>query len=359
MSARRSRAVEPALPRAIAAVKRSIGEICGAAVLHVRQAGRVIEEAAFGELFPYGEPVGTDAVFDLASVTKIFAGTALLALFDRRRLSLDDPIVEYLAEFAGPDERRARVTFRQLLTHTSGLPAHVNFRDALGAQVVITRVCVTPLQAAPGAEIIYSDLGFMLVGEAVSRLSGEPLESAIAHLVCEPIGAKATYRSPGASLEKVVCTENDAWRGRLLRGEVHDENCWAMGGIAGHAGLFGTAADVSILGEMYREGGSVADVRVLSGPTAKEATREQVKGSDERRGLAWALRASDQHSSGTLFSSEAYGHTGYTGTSIWVDPRRALTVVLLTNRVLYSRDPEPIRGLRAAVHDAVIEDLER
>jgi serine-type D-Ala-D-Ala carboxypeptidase len=359
MSLRRSRVPESLLPHARSLVRHSIGEICGGAVLHVRKAGNLVEEAAFGELFPYGLPVETGSIFDLASVTKVFAATALLALFDGRRLSLEDPIVGLLPEFAGPDERRARVTFRQLLTHTSGLPAHVNFRDELGAKAVIARVCATPLQTAPGSEIIYSDLGFMLVGEAVSRLRDESLETAIARLVCEPIGAKAAYRPAGDALEKVVCTENDRWRGRLLRGEVHDENCWAMGGVAGHAGLFGTAADVALVGEMYRQGGAIGDARVLSRATAQEAVREHAAGHDERRGLGWALRASDQHSSGTRFSHDSYGHTGYTGTSVWIDPQRALTVVLLTNRVLYSRDPEPIRGLRAAVHDAVVEDLEK
>ncbi len=358
MSLRRPNLAPSSLPRATQIVKRSVGEICGAAVLHVRQEGNVVAEAAFGELYPHGEPVTIDSIFDLASVTKVFAGTGLLALFDRRRLSLDDPIVARLPEFSGLDDRRARVTYRHLLTHTSGLPAHVNFRDALGAPTVIARVCATPLQAAPATEIIYSDLGFMLVGEAISRIHGQPLDAAVAKLVCEPLGSGAVYRPSGESLERVVCTENDAWRRRLLRGEVHDENCWAMGGVAGHAGLFGTAGDVAALAEMYREGGSVGHARLLSRATVREATREQAAGPDERRGLAWALRASDQHSSGSRFSSESYGHTGYTGTSVWVDPQRALTVVLLTNRVLLDRNPEPIRSLRAAVHDAVVEDLE-
>jgi serine-type D-Ala-D-Ala carboxypeptidase len=359
MAARRARLSNPVLVLATSIVKRGVGEIYGGAVLHVRQNGKLVEEAAFGELFSYGDPVEARSIFDLASVTKVFSTTALLALFDQRRLSLDDPIAGVLPEFAGKDERRSKVTYRQLLTHTSGLPAHVNFRDELGAAAVIARVCATPLQTAPGAEVIYSDLGFMLVGEAVSRIARTPLDVAVRDLVCAPIGAHALYRPSGALVEKVVSTENDPWRGRLLRGEVHDENCWAMGGVAGHAGLFGDASDVAQLAEMYREGGAIAGTRVLFGPTAKEAVREQASGQDERRGLGWALRASDRHSSGTRFSANSYGHTGYTGTSVWVDPERALTVVLLTNRVRYSREPEPIRELRAAVHDAVVEDLER
>lgn len=339
-------------------VKRAIGEICGGAVLHVRQHGRVIFEGAFGERMPHGDPVTEDSVFDLASITKLFAGTALLALFDERRLSLDDPIADRLPEFAGLDNRRARVTYRHLLTHTSGLPAHVNFRDELGSKAVIARVCATPLEAPPGTTVTYSDLGFMLIGEAIVRVAGFPLDVSMRELVCEPMDIQqTTYRPPHQLADRIVCTENDEWRKRLLRGEVHDENCWAMGGVAGHAGLFGTAADVARLAEMYRAGGATAAGRALLRPTAQEAVREQVVGVDERRGLAWALKASDRHSCGEKLSSNSFGHTGYTGTSVWVDPQRSLTIVLLTNRVLFSRQAEPIRTLRAAVHDAVVEDL--
>jgi CubicO group peptidase (beta-lactamase class C family) len=356
VSARR-RTAAIAFPAASAVVARSIGEICGGAVLHVRHDGETIYDAAFGQRLPHGDAVTTDCLFDLASLTKLFAATALLRLFDQRRLSLDDSVAGLFPEFAGADERRAAVTFRMLLTHTSGLPAHVNFRDELGAQAVFARVCVTPLQAAPGSAVVYSDLGFMLVGEAVARIAGAPLAAAMRSLVCDPLGSGAAYRPSRSTIDRIVCTERDEWRNRLLRGEVHDENCWAMGGVAGHAGLFGTAADVAVLAEMYRNGGATARQRVLLRPTAAEAIREQAVGVDERRGLGWALRASDRHSCGSRLSADSFGHTGYTGTSVWVDPQRTLTVVLLTNRVLYSRDPEPIRSLRAAVHDAVVEDL--
>lgn len=358
MSARAASSADPALPSAAKVLARATGEIFGGAVLHVRRSGEPVYEAAFGENMPHGEGMAIDSLFDLASITKLFAGTALLALFDRRDVSLDDPIIDRLPEFAGLDQRRSHVTFRHLLTHTSGLPAHVNFRDELGARAVIARVCATPLEAKPGTTVTYSDLGFMLIGEAIARIAGHSLEASLRTLVCAPIGAPHTmYRPPHQLADRIVCTEKDEWRKRLLRGEVHDENCWAMGGVAGHAGLFGTAADVATLAELYRNGGATSQGRVLLRPTAQEATREQAVGADERRGLAWALKASDHHSSGRRLSAQAFGHTGYTGTSVWVDPQRALTIVLLTNRVLYGREPEPIRSLRAAVHDAVVEDL--
>lgn len=339
-------------------IEESIGDVCTAAVLHVRKDGKVVGEAAFGERAPGEAVVTVDCIFDLASITKLYVSTALLALHDRRKLALDDRIESVIPEFAGRDRRRAQVTFRHLLTHTSGLPAHVNFRDELGAKAVIARVCNTPLTASPGTKVTYSDLGFMLAGETVSRIAQLPLDEAVEQLVLAPAGCAETgYRPPLNDVDRIVCTQRDPWRGRLLRGEVHDENCWAMGGVAGHAGLFGTAADTARLAEVYRVGGALGAERTLERATARAAVREQAAGADERRGLGWALRASDQHSSGSRLSANAYGHTGYTGTSVWVDPLRGLTVALFTNRVFCSRDPEPIRALRAAVHDAVVEDV--
>jgi CubicO group peptidase (beta-lactamase class C family) len=346
------------LPRATRVVEQALGQICSAAVLHVLANGELICNEAFGVCTPGGEAVTTDSIFDLASLTKLFIGSALLVLHDQRRIALNDSIALVLPEFAGLDQRRSQVTYRHLLTHTSGLPAHVNFRDELGASAVISRVCSTPLSAAPGTSVIYSDLGFMIAGEAIARIYNMTLDAAVRELVSESLELSDTdFRPRPELMSRVVCTENDAWRKRLLRGEVHDENCWAMGGIAGHAGLFGTAADVSRLAEMYRLGGAAGAHRTLLRPTANAATREQAKGSDERRGLAWAIKAGDKHSSGARLSSNSYGHTGYTGTSVWVDPKRSLTAVLLTNRVFFSREPEPIRSLRAAVHDSIVEDL--
>ena len=349
----------PPLPRAFEVLNAAFGDIYTAAVLHVRQDGEVVAEAAFGELLPGGPAVATDAIFDLASLTKLFVGTATLALFDRRKFALSDPIVGVMPEFAGRDKRRSKVTLRHLLTHSSGLPAHVQFRDDVGNAAIVARVCATPLEYAPGGDAIYSDLGFIVLGEAVARLFGQRLDAAVRDLVSEPLGLPSlTYRPPAALLDRLVCTENDSWRGRLLRGEVHDENAWAMGGVAGHAGLFGTAGEVAELAEAYRLGGAVDLRRVLLRPTAARAVREHVRSAEERRGFAWALKVSDASSCGPRFSPHSFGHTGYTGTSVWVDPKRGLTVVLLTNRVFVSREPGPIHALRVAVHEAIVDDLQ-
>jgi len=342
-------------------LRSTLGTVHTCAVLHARAGGAVVGEIAVGERVPGGVPATADSIFDLASLTKLFTGTTLLALFDRRAVALDDPVVGVIPEFAGRDPRRRRVTFRHLLTHASGLPAHVNLREEIGAAAVIERVCSTPLSFAPGADVIYSDLGFMLVGEAIERISKLPLADAVQSLVADPLGIEDVSFRPAARMrERVVCTENDRWRGRLLSGEVHDENCWAMGGVAGHAGLFGTAASVADLAEAYREGGAIEQRRVLARPTTMLAVRESALSKDgqERRGLAWGLKVSDASSCGARFSMRSYGHTGYTGTSVWVDPRRRLTVALLTNRVHLSRNPDPVRALRIAIHDAVAEAVD-
>ncbi len=348
-----------ALPTALSALEDALGRVCSCAVLHVRVRGAVVYEAALGELAPDGPRATTDAVFDLASLTKIAVGTALLALLDRRAFALDDPIVETFPEFAGRDPRRKQVTFRHLLTHTSGLPPSVNARADLGAARVVRRVCDTPLARVPGERVVYSDCGFILVGEAVARLAGVPLPIALQSLVFDPLGVSSCGFLPqGEIAQRIVCTERDQWRGKLLRGEVHDETCWSMGGIAGHAGLFGTASDVARLGELYRDAGQFEGRRVLLRPTAQMAVREHAHSQDERRGLAWALKSSDARPWGAGLSRNSYGHTGYTGTSLVVDPQRGLTIALLTNRVYISREPGPIADLRARVHDAVIADLD-
>jgi CubicO group peptidase (beta-lactamase class C family) len=351
--------VATAYSHAVATLNAAQGRIFLGAVLHVRHRGEVVGETSFGVVRPDGSRVRPDSPFDLASITKIFIATAMLALFDRRAYALNDTVVSVVPEFAGQDRRRPSITFRQLLTHSSGLPAHVNVRDETNQAAILERVCATPLAYAPGMGVVYSDLGFMLAGVAVERLSGRRLDTAVGELVSAPLGLpEVRYRPPEAQRPRIVCTERDSWRGRLLQGEVHDENCWSMGGIAGHAGLFATAAEVAELAEAYRGGGTVGGARVISRHASVLATSECARSADERRGLGWALRTEVRQSCGSLFGPDSFGHTGYTGTSVWVDPSRELTVVLLTNRVYFTRDPIPIFDLRSAVHDALAAGIE-
>ena len=355
-----ARAARKPLARSAAVIESALGRVCTAAVLHVRVGGTLVADLPFGVVTPGGDPVISETPFDLASLTKIFAGTALLALFDERRFALDDSIVSLIPEFGGHDARRKSVTFRHLLSHTSGLPAHVSFRDEVAGAAVIARVCATPLTSMPGSTVAYSDLGFMLVGTAIERLTSRTLSDIITERVLEPLRAvDAGFNPPPDVRGRIACTERDSWRGRLLQGEVHDENCWAMGGVSAHAGLFARAAAVADIGEAYRDGGIASGGRLLSRHTALAAMREWARSADERRGLAWALRTEHRQSCGSLFGPRSFGHTGYTGTSLWVDPDRGLTVALLTNRVYFTRDPQPVFELRGAVHDAVVEDVER
>ena len=211
-----------------------------------------------------------------------------------------------------------------------------------------------------GRGVQYSDLGFMLAGEIVARASRMPLDRAIAALVTDPLGAQTVSFVPSADLKaSIVCTEDDPWRGRLLRGEVHDENCWAMGGVAGHAGLFGSATDVAALGELYRTHGESASGLVISRANAMLSVCEQAASHGERLGLSLALNADAAHSCGQRFSDASFGHTGYTGTSLWVDPMRELTVAFLTNRVHVSRDGGSILRARGRLHDAVADAVAR
>jgi CubicO group peptidase (beta-lactamase class C family) len=278
--------------------------------------------------------------------------------------------------FAGQEVDAGQITFWHLLTHTSGLAAwrslyRVNEPDGdaplphrVGQEDRTRRIAAIyeqyDLACPPGQRTVYSDLGLILLGEATARLGGASLEAVVRRSVLEPLGLAHTTYNPlahGSPREHIVPTEFCAWRKRRCLGEVHDENAASLGGVAGHAGLFSTAWEVATLGQMYLNGGLYGGVRVLSPETIAEVTRTQVNVADNPRGLGWVLRSLSGSSSGALFGPRSYGHTGYTGTSLWVDPDRALVVVLLTNRVYYGRDPSGIARLRPKLHDAVVEAI--
>jgi CubicO group peptidase (beta-lactamase class C family) len=208
--------------------------------------------------------------------------------------------------------------------------------------------------------MVYSDLGIILLGEAVARLSGMSLAAYMRSAVLRPLHLTLTTYNPlahGIPAEQIVPTEFCAWRERRCLGEVHDENAASLGGVAGHAGLFSTAWEVAVLGQTYLNGGCYGRARILSPETVAEMTRVQVDWGDNPRGLGWLQRSQGWSSSGRLFGPRSYGHTGFTGTSLWVDPGRELVVALLTNRVYSGRDPAGIADFRPRLHDAVVEAL--
>lgn len=329
-----------------------------AAMVEVGDATRPLWRQAFGRLtFDEDAPrTADDTIFDLASLTKVLAATALvMQQVERGALGLDDRVDEYIPQWQGAD--RAKVTVRDLLAHCSGLPGYVPlFRDHQGRQAFEGAICRMPLDYPPRSKSVYSDLGFILLGFILER------ETSLASRFDAMRTQMGTvedlqFHPPPVWKRRTAPTEIDPWRGRLLVGEVHDENAAALGGAAGHAGLFGTGAAV---GEHARHLLQILDGKVgaFARPTLDTFIARRVDVPSSSRALGWdtMLHAS---SCGSRMSPRAFGHTGFTGTSLWIDPDRGVYVVLLTNRVHPSRTNEAIREVRPALHDAVMEAIDR
>lgn len=357
-----------------------------AAVVH---GGRrpVLEALGHAQVVPRRVAMRIDTVFDLASLTKPVATTvAILQLWEQGKIDLDALVAYHLPDFA--QTGKAAATIRHLLAHTSGLPAWDMLYlpgPARGGGTpapacrsisdAVLRICATPAAAPPGTRIDYSDLGFVLLGHLVERLSAR-LDLYARRHIFEPLGMTHTRFVPprswrtrcaateiGNAYERGKAAEQGLgrrfrWRTRLLRGEVHDGNAWHLGrGIAGHAGLFGTARDLARFGKAMLAGGALGSARMLRHDTVTEVTTNHTPGlASHPRGLGWALRG--WPFLGTRASAAAFGHTGFTGTSLLIDPQRDLAVVLLTNRVhprVDERAGAGITAYRPVFHDAVIE----
>ena len=335
---------DSAFPGAIAVVGTREGALASYAV------GRID--------WPASAPVPDErTLWDLASLTKVVGmTTAMMQLVEQDRVDLDAPVVRYIPEFAGPGKER--VTVRHLLTHSSGLPSwRPLYKEATTADTAVAIVFATPLDTVPGARMVYSDLGAIILGKIVERVSGESLDGYLTRHVFAPLGMTSTLYRPDASLRaRIAPTEFDPWRQRLIRGEVHDENAFMLGGVSGHAGLFSTAADLSRFARMMLAGGELDGVRVLRASTIAQFTAVQDPGLSHRA-LGWET-PNGQNSAGHLMSARAFGHTGFTGTSLWMDPERGTFVLLLTNRVNPSRQNTRIGLVRIALADAAIAALQ-
>jgi serine-type D-Ala-D-Ala carboxypeptidase len=334
-----------AFPCAVAEVGRASGP------LWTYAAGRLTYAADAREASPA-------TIFDLASLTKVLA-TATVAMLQiaETAVSLDTRVSTILPAWSAED--RATVTTRDLLEHCSGLPAHRRYFETLSGRAAFERaICHEPLAYPPRAEAHYSDPGFMLLGFLLENTASLPLDEQFARWrtavgIVEPI----TFRPPATWREHTAPTEIDPWRGRLLLGEVHDENAAALGGIAAHAGLFGTAAAVGACARWWLTLLTGHDDRATPAThdlAATFARQSAVPGSS--RALAWDTMLSTS-SCGTRMSARAIGHTGFTGTSLWLDPGQDLYVALLTNRVHPTRENNQIQSVRRAFHDAVADDL--
>jgi beta-glucosidase-like glycosyl hydrolase/CubicO group peptidase (beta-lactamase class C family) len=329
--------------------------------------GRIIGSGAVGRMSsaPDASPMPDDALFDLASLTKVVATlpVAMLAI-ERGALRLDYPVQALVPEFAG--RGRGDVTIRHLLTHSSGLPAYVEFFsdfEPAGAgdtarRRVLERIYQTDLTSPPGTRYVYSDLGIILLGEVLTRAFGEPYDAVARREIFGPLGMSDTDWNPSASeLGRIPPTENDGWRGRVVHGEVHDRNAFVMGGVSSHAGLFSTANDLAIYAQMMLNLGTYDHTRVLRRSTADSWRRRQNVVAGSSRGLGWDTAfGSDRWG---MLSATAFGHTGFTGTSLWIDPPRELFVVLLSNRVNPTRDNTGHVQARVDFHAAVVAAIDR
>jgi CubicO group peptidase (beta-lactamase class C family) len=300
-----------------------------------------------------GRAVTADTVFDLASLTKVVATTpCLLRLVDAGELDLDAPLARYLPAFARDGGDRNRVTPRHLLAHTSGLPAHRPLYELPGGpQDKRAAVFEEPLVASPGSTVCYSDLGFVLLGELVATLAGTTLDAAARELVFDPLGMTRTGYLPTDPPEAFAATEPRPDTGLARIGVVHDENAEALGGVAGHAGVFGTVGDLI---RYLRDGWLAEDGAFLSPGIRRAAVTCQTDAAgDGRRGLGWTLAGDRWDHMTAAWPDGRAGHTGFTGTSLAFDPSSGLWTVLLTNAVRLGRDHSGIIVLRRTVHAAV------
>lgn len=332
----------------------------GGAVALIQHRGEVVLHNSLGWAVKVPEsersPMALDTIFDLASITKVVATTpAVLQLIAQNKIGLDEPLATYIPEFGSEGQKR-EITIRNLLSHSSGIASWRGpYTTGTGIDHYVADFAASQPEVEPNTRVAYSCLGFILLGEVVRRVSGMAINEYAAQHVFQPLGMEDTMFLPPAELRnRIAATEfgNDhehpmaetnpveGWRDYLVHGEVHDGNAWyGLHGISGNAGAFGTADDLLRYANMWLNGGELDGVRILPEKTVQEAIREQtgLDTPNERRGLGWQMAAHTETvetmSSSRGLSPNAYGHTGFTGTSIWIDPDRELVSILLTNRV--------------------------
>lgn len=310
-----------------------------------------------GRLVPGGPVVVPETIYDVASVTKVFTASAALALVARGLLDPNAPVGEIFPPWR--DFPVGGATMEQLMCHEAGLAAWSPFferipggeRGTAGGRAAILRMVLEhPAPSSPGPAV-YSDLGYILLGQLLRVVCDDELGSIIARMVTDPLGLESARFRPVGPFEVlpggIAATEDCPWRGRTLVGEVHDDNCWAMGGSEGHAGIFASAPDIAALGAAWLE--SLEGRGWLPEEIAARAVRRRPTG----RGFGWDLKSGPGSTAGASASEDTFGHLGFTGCSLWVDPVEGAAVSLLTNRVHPTRENDGIRAVRSAFHDAV------
>lgn len=369
-----------ALDQAAVVVKQFIkaGATPGAAVL-VGRHDRIVLDRGLGHLSYRDDapPVTSETIYDLASLTKVLVTTTLAMLYyERGLLDLDGPVKDYIAEFHGGDKDQVRI--KDLLAHCSGLAwwadLHKRFEGKTPAETKVKylqAICEMPLNYPPRTRAVYSDLGFILLGEILERIGKEQLDTLAKACIFEPLGMSETTFRPRFS-DNIAPTEEDEWRGRTVQGEVHDENAFSLGGVAPHAGVFSTARSLAPFPRMLLSGRNGSDKSLISAGTIEHFTCRANLVSGSSRALGWDTPSDESYgmnasrmamprgmdqSCGHYFSESSFGHTGFTGTSLWIDPEHDVFVILLTNRVHPRRDNQKIIALRPAFHDAVMTAL--
>jgi CubicO group peptidase (beta-lactamase class C family) len=333
--------------RAKSILDEAVGSLCTAAVVRVERRGSVDTYAA-GTLCPDPSagpdgPCADSSLFDLASLTKLATTALVLSFVRERQLELDMPFRELVPDFRGGN--KDRVTLRQVLAHTAGLAWWKPlWKEASSPEELVWLAAREPLAQDVG-EFRYSDLGYIMLTAGLANVAGEAFRAVMRERVLDVVEARTCEYGPRPAEDCAATEEDTEWRHKRLRGEVHDENAYAMGGVSGHAGLFGTAADVAALIRVYRDGA------VIGNELRDLARTEEYRGENVRRGIGLVLRPPDGL---PFFSVDAFGHTGFTGTSVWVDPAKDLTIVLLTNRVYFGRtNDEELYRFRVSVYEAL------
>ena len=296
-------------------------------------------------------------MFDLASLTKVISTTTMaMILYERGLLELEMPVSVPVPEFITEDPRRQGVTLRMLLAHSSGLPAYEKlFLKQHTKEELLNAAFITDLSADPETKAEYSDIGFIILGVALERLANETIDHFAQREIFGPLGLTHTCFNPAPSLRNAIppTVDDRSFRHRIIQGEVHDENASALGGVAGHAGMFATAGDVAIFADALLNGGTP----VVRADTLNIFTRREAAPAGTSRTLGWDTPSSPSQS-GRYLGPRSFGHLGYTGTSLWIDPERQLSITLLTNRTWPDCRNQAIKQIRPAFHDAVIQALE-
>lgn len=331
------------------------------AVLLVAKDGSVIYKKAYGH-FTYelnSRRTSVNSIYDLASLTKVIATTtAAMICYDRGLIDLEAPVINYMPEFG--QNGKENITIKNLLLHNSGLAAWRSFYKFCKTENdVIKSICEDSLEYEPGSKTLYSDLGIIILGKVIERVTNQKLDVFCKNEIFDMLGMNNTfYNPPTEFLERIAPTEFDNyWRKKLIHGVVHDETAYLMNGVAGHAGLFSTVEDIKKILQMLLQNGHYQGKQIINPNTVKFFTTKYSQSSS--RAFGWDTKSETGSSAGNLFSNKSFGHTGFTGTSCWVDPERSLFVILLSNRVYPTRSNNKILNFRPVLHDKLIEIVDK